>query len=62
MFLSCIANMDKDIWGEDADEFKPERFLEQKSERRYQFIPFSVGPRTCIGKNFAEMEIVGTLV
>lgn len=54
--------MDKDIWGEDADEFKPERFLEQKSERRYQFIPFSVGPRTCIGKNFAEMEIVGTLV
>lgn len=53
---------DKSIWGEDALEFRPERFLNAKpDEYRFTFLPFSYGPRTCIGKNFAEMEMVGTI-
>jgi cytochrome P450 len=37
-----------DIWGEDADQFRPERFEEIK--RDWSFIPFSGGPRICLGR------------
>ncbi|OJD33800.1 benzoate 4-monooxygenase [Diplodia corticola] len=46
-----------DIWGPDADAFRPERW-ERVSERQKQgFIPFSYGPRACVGRNVAEMEL-----
>nr|UOU03251.1 cytochrome P450 3049D1 [Brachionus rubens] len=37
------------------DEFRPERFLEEKNQN-YTFIPFSTGPRNCIGMKFAQIE------
>ncbi|KAF7319130.1 F-box domain-containing protein [Mycena chlorophos] len=54
-------------WGADADEFKPERFLDTESYRwpRDAFIPFSAGPRICIGQKFAVTEgvcLLATLV
>ncbi|KAI9749736.1 MAG: hypothetical protein M4579_006764 [Chaenotheca gracillima] len=55
------------IWGTDADSFRPERWNEDEvtEEQRGAFIPFSYGPRACVGRNVAEMElalIVATVV
>lgn len=49
----------KDVWGPDAEEFVPERWDPTRLTRRQKeaFIPFSVGPRACIGRNLAEMEL-----
>ncbi|XP_058978259.1 cytochrome P450 4d1-like isoform X1 [Musca domestica] len=44
----------------DPDTFKPERFEAGYSTERlnpYAYIPFSAGPRNCIGQKFAVLEI-----
>lgn len=46
-----------DIWGPDADEFRPERWAHVTERQRNAFIPFSTGPRACVGRNVAEMEM-----
>ena len=38
----------KDIWGEDADEFRPERWVERKFG--WEYLPFNGGPRVCLGR------------
>ncbi|KAF1996720.1 cytochrome P450 [Amniculicola lignicola CBS 123094] len=47
------------IWGPDADSFRPERFLAENltEAQKAAFIPFSYGPRACVGRNVAEMEL-----
>ncbi|RIA88163.1 cytochrome P450 [Glomus cerebriforme] len=50
---------DKRIWGEDAQIFIPERFLENKDglkPNQYKFNSFNCGPRICLGQNFATIE------
>lgn len=47
----------KEIWGPDADEFKPERWDDLTPTQKDAFIPFSHGPRSCVGRNVAEMQM-----
>jgi benzoate 4-monooxygenase len=48
-----------EIWGDDADEFVPERWSKDglTEKQKNAFIPFSYGPRACVGRNVAEMEL-----
>ncbi|XVE77002.1 hypothetical protein DITRI_Ditri13aG0026900 [Diplodiscus trichospermus] len=51
------------IWGEDAEIFRPERWLKDgvfQPESPFKFIAFHAGPRICLGKEFAyrQMKII----
>lgn len=44
-----------DYWGPDANEFSPERWLDERNKKYYLanpfiFIPFLAGPRICLGQ------------
>ncbi|KAJ1305196.1 hypothetical protein OPQ81_000226 [Rhizoctonia solani] len=45
---------------DNPDEFDPERFTDPHWNRE-AFIPFSLGPRACIGRRFAETALVAEL-
>lgn len=49
----------REIWGDDADAFNPDRWQESvlTDQQKAAFIPFSYGPRACVGRNVAEMEL-----
>lgn len=50
----------EEIWGPDASKFRPERWEKDALTDRQKeaFIPFSYGPRACVGRNVAEMEMM----
>ncbi|KAK3697752.1 hypothetical protein QZH41_010307 [Actinostola sp. cb2023] len=54
---------DPEAWPE-VEKFDPERFRGPAKESRhpFQFLPFGEGPRNCIGKRFALLEVKITLV
>ncbi|KAI0999052.1 Benzoate 4-monooxygenase [Podosphaera aphanis] len=46
-----------EIWGADVEEFVPERWERLTDRQKTAFIPFSHGPRSCIGRNLAMLEL-----
>ncbi|KAL0443156.1 UNVERIFIED_CONTAM: Alkane hydroxylase MAH1 [Sesamum latifolium] len=56
------------VWGKDCLEFRPERWIAPggriKHEPSYKFPAFNVGPRTCLGKEmaFIQMKMVAAAI
>ncbi|OWZ17404.1 hypothetical protein PHMEG_0008650 [Phytophthora megakarya] len=50
------------VWGPDAEEFKPERWIDPATGKllavsAYKFASFNAGPRMCLGMNLAMLEM-----
>lgn len=53
------VHRDQELWGDDADEFRPDRFaqgISKASKGHNSFFTFGSGPRICIGEKFAIVE------
>ncbi|KAG5993049.1 hypothetical protein E4U54_003483 [Claviceps lovelessii] len=46
-----------DLYGPDADEFRPERWESGKLVPRWEYLPFNGGPRVCPGQQYALTEV-----
>ena len=74
MWAIWAIGRSKNIWGDDADEFRPERWLlagddgqpfALKTMSAFEFPVFNGGPRACLGKRMAELlavHIIASLV
>jgi cytochrome P450 / NADPH-cytochrome P450 reductase len=58
MVLTSMLHRDKSVWGEDAEEFKPEHFSPEAEQAlpANAYKPFGNGQRACIGRTFAMQE------
>ncbi|OKL61914.1 hypothetical protein UA08_02610 [Talaromyces atroroseus] len=66
----CIYAMHRreDLYGKDAEEFRPERWEENlplfkdETTASWGYLPFNGGPRVCLGQDFALIEASYTIV
>ncbi|KAJ7055990.1 cytochrome P450 monooxygenase pc-3 [Mycena amicta] len=61
LFSTLVMHRRPDLWGPDALEFDPDRFLDERlhkylTSNPFVFLPFSAGPRICLGQQFAYNE------
>ncbi|XP_010444831.1 PREDICTED: cytokinin hydroxylase-like [Camelina sativa] len=60
IWIDVVAmHHDVELWGDDVNEFKPERFdgdLYGGCKNKMGFMPFGFGGRMCIGRNLTTME------
>jgi len=59
-----VVNTYKGIWGEDADQFRPERWLSlpETYNPAFSLLSFIAGPHACIGKTMAIIEMKAVLM
>lgn len=60
IWIDVVAmHHDYDLWGNDVNEFKPERFkddLHGGCQHKMGYLPFGFGGRMCVGRNLSAME------
>jgi cytochrome P450 len=67
IYVSQLSiHLDTKIWGTDATEFKPSRWIDADSGQiitppKGSFIPWSGGPRICPGLKMSQVEFVATM-
>lgn len=55
-----ILHQQSELWGPDTHKFNPERFakgIAKACKVPSAYIPFGIGSRTCVGQNFAMIEL-----
>lgn len=63
VYSQYVNSRMKSIYGDDACEFRPERWeTGELSDIGWAYFPFSGGPRQCLGEDFALMEVSYTIV
>ncbi|KAJ8515461.1 hypothetical protein ONZ45_g7112 [Pleurotus djamor] len=67
MYFPILTHRNKALWGPDADEFDPERWIDPKRLEKFlsnpsMWAPFSAGPRICLGQEYAYNEASYILV
>ena len=61
-YPSYVLHRRKETWGSDANEFRPERWADPGFRPGWAYVPFSGGPRICVGQQFALTEAGYTIV
>ncbi|KAI0114263.1 cytochrome P450 52A11 [Hypoxylon sp. NC0597] len=57
-----VMHRRKDIYGDDADQFRPERWEgDSLKDIGWAYLPFNGGPRLCLGQEFAMLEVTYTV-
>ena len=64
----CVYAMQrrKDLYGEDADEFRPDRWDPDQKDGRdlrhinWGYLPFNGGPRVCLGRELCLFPLIGS--
>lgn len=63
VFSQYVNSRKRNIYGADADEFRPERWeTGELAQIGWAYFPFNGGPRQCLGEDFALMEVSYTVV
>ena len=52
----------EELWGPDAEQFRPERWIPFIAPSHFEFPVFQAGPRICLGMNMAIFEAKVTMV
>lgn len=58
-YSTYVMHRRKDLFGEDAEEFRPERW--EKLLPGWEYLPFNGGPRMCPGQKLAMTETSYTI-
>ncbi|KAF5203506.1 Cytochrome p450 [Thalictrum thalictroides] len=56
----AVMHRDTRIWGHDVNEFRPDRFkngISGACNLPIAYMPFGMGPRTCVGQHLAMVEL-----
>lgn len=61
-FNNYAMGRSQKLWGEDAELFRPERWLGAEMPSAFKYPAFNAGPRECLGKRLAWVEMKAILV